>query len=204
MKNKKFSEQKFQSIILHTDLYRLATAFVQQFTETLPVLSALGVLDDDSIRRYMHFNSFEEVYKDAQRRNGERVRFAEDMAKLRKDDFWKPIRELECKAASPSDKGFVFRDIPFAYDPNRGKALKGVSVKNCVFEVSDKVIREESFVAPSASACECYNLVSDFCKKFNAKNFNRSFKVLFALDENGKLKPNELGIMWGKTGASMY
>ena len=197
MNNKKFSEKKFLSTVLYTDLWRLATATVQQFTETLPVLSALGVLDDDSIRRYIHFNSFEEVYKDAQRRNGERVRFAEDMVKLRKDDFWKPIRELGCKAASPSDKGFVFRDIIFAYDPNREKALKCVSVKNCVFEISDTVLQEESSAAPSASVCECYNLVSDFCKKFNAKNFNRHYKVLFALDENGKLKPNELGIMWG-------
>lgn len=196
MKEKDFSKKRFYVGPLYISLYRLSTQFVQRFYKAKPVLSALGVWDDDSLRRYFHFNSFKEVYDDAMQRNRERVELAEDIASLKGDDFWEPVRVPECKAASPRDEGFVFCDIPLAYDTDREKALKAISVKNCVFEISDSVLREQCYVEPSECVCECYKLVSDFCNKFNSLNFSRNFKVLFMM-KDGKLQPNETGIMWG-------
>ena len=189
------------SVEMYRDLSMLSAQFVSEFIkEVRPVLIALGVSDDVSIRKYIHSRTYEDIYKDAVERNEMRVQFFEDMAKTRGEDFWMAIRDESSKVLTPKERGFVFKQLPLAEDVYRDKILKAVTVENGVLKTDDSILREESILLPDPWMVECYEMVSEFCKRLKAKNFKRKkMQSLFIYDKDGNLTPNINGIVWGET-----
>ena len=187
------------SLQLQRDLKRLSAQFIAEYIkEVRPVLIALGVSDDASVRKYIHSRTFEDIYRDAIKRNEMRVQFLEDMAKSRDEDFWSAIRDSSSEVQIPKERGFVFKQMPLAEDIYRDKFLKAITVENGILKVNESILREESLLTPAPWMVECYEMVSDFCEKLNAKNFKRKrMQHLFIYDKDGNLKPNMNGIVWG-------
>ena len=189
---------KLKSVCLYMDLHRLAIDFVQQFEKNVkPMLTILGVMNDINIRRYIHSKTFSDIYEDAVAANAVRVNLVEDLAKVKGEDFWAPMRAPGCDVKSPKDEGFVFREMPLADDAYRLKWIKAISVENCSLKISDQTLREESLVSPSRKVLAIYDTVAEFCDKLNAINIGkRGLRDLFAKDSDGGFKPNAEGIMW--------
>ena len=184
-----------RSLLLYSDLRRLSTSFVVEFSKkVLPLLSALGLSDDESIRKYIWSVSFEDIYKDA-------AAIGTAAAKEKDRDFWQPIRADNSKAWTPGEKGFVFKLLPLAIEPYRDKFLKAISVKDGFFTIHDKILKEECIVKPEPWKVECFGMVDDFCERLKSRNPEKrnAFK-LFAYDTDGNLTPNISGI-FGKVAA---
>ena len=190
-----------RSILLYSDLRRLSNSFVVEFqNEVFPVLASLGLSDDESLRKHIWSTSFLDIYKDAVKKDKNRIQLFEDIDKRRGEDFWKPLRAEGCKVKTPEESGFQFKLLPFAFEPYRDKFLKAIDFKNGNFIISEEVLREESIITPEPWMEECFGMVSEFCESLKAKNFERkNIHALFAIDKDGNLSPNAEGIVFGNT-----
>ena len=192
--------QKIFSVGLNRDLNRLSAQFVSEFVnEVKPVLFAFGLSDDASIRKYIHSRTYEDIYRDAVKRNEMRVQIFDDMARVKGEDFWSAIRDSSSEVQTPKESGFVFKQMPLVDDIYREKFLKAIIVENGILKVNESILREESLLTPAPWMVECYELVSEFCDRLQAKNFKtkRRIQHLFIYDKDGNLRPNLNGIVWG-------
>ena len=192
--------QKIFSVGLNRDLNRLSAQFVSEFVnEVKPVLFAFGLSDDASIRKYIHSRTYEDIYRDAVKRNEMRVQIFDDMARVKGEDFWSAIRDSSSEVQTPKESGFVFKQMPLVDDIYRDKFLKAIIVEYGILKFNESILREESLLTPAPWMVECYELVSEFCDRLQAKNFKtkRRIQHLFIYDKDGNLRPNLNGIVWG-------
>lgn len=184
------------------DLNECITHFVVDFCKEIsPALTLLGLTDDESLNKSLRATTLEEPYKEAVKRDPVRIKMFEEFSAAKGEDFWKAFRDPESRGKNPREKGFVFKEMPLAFEANRGSWLKAISFKNGLIEISEEVIREESYITVSPAVEKCYELVSDFCNKLKELNCNRNnARFLFLTDREGNLVPNKEGIIWGHTG----
>ena len=200
----KFDFPNLTSTCRFMDLHRMAFNLVGSFSkEVMPVLLRCGVSDDEHIRKYLRCESMEDIYKDALNVNGENLWLFEKMAESFGEDFWKPMRESNCKVKSPKDEGFVFAPLPLCDTPawQKEKVLKSISVKDGKLSIDERVLKQESIVIPTDRHRELYDMVATFCEDFNSKKYKkRTIRDLFIYDKDGNLAPNAAGIMFGTVG----
>ena len=184
------------------DLNECITHFVVDFCKEIsPAFTLLGLTDDESLNKFIRSTTLEEPYKEALERDPVRIKMFEEFSSAKGEDFWKAFRGTESKGKNPREKGFVFKEMPLAFEANRDSWIKAISFKNGLIEISEEVIREESYIAVSPETEKCYELVSDFCNKLKELNCNRNnARILFSTDREGNLVPNEEGIIWGNVG----
>ena len=176
-----------RSIVMYVDLCKLANKFASEFEkEVIPVLSSIGLSDDASIRKYIHSRTCEDIYRDA---------MANNPTALSEDKLCKLLRAPECSASTPIENGFSFRSMPLSDDIFREKILRAITVEDGHLSISFQVLKDESKAAPEPWMVECYEMVSEFCMRLQAKNFKRKRgNLLFAYDRHGDLTPNFDGI----------
>lgn len=182
-----------------SDLLRVATDFVFIFyKEIKPVFLLCGITEDESVSNLLKAETLEEVYKEGERKDKKRIQLLAEFAEARKEDFWAPFRAANSPVKKPTEKGFLFKEMPYYWECNRPKWIKAVKVKDGNPYVDETVIDSESEVSPSPEAEKIYKLATDFCNKLaEMGKAGLSVRTLFLIDTNGHLCPNDNGIFWG-------
>lgn len=197
MKEQKNFPQVTSSIVLR-DLQRLAVKVNNFYYATLkPALKKFGLLNEDSIRRFLCADDMGAVYNAAMQLDAERVRLLQELAQSCSIDFWKPFRADGCKVNSPSDEGFVFAEMPLAscLDWEREKLLCALEVKNGDISFSDRIIRQKSVVRIDDADQSLFDVVNQFCNKINNSAFKGAISELIYKDEHGKFRVNPKTIL---------
>ncbi len=166
-----------------------AKFFVAKFkADIYPILYIFGMLDDKHIQKYLRSVSVEEIYKDALIENKEAVaRLEQETLCDEERDVWKPLR-MDCSPVkSPKEDGFVFRSMPLHDCGLRSILLKAISVKNGKLLIDESILLEASTIKPTSEQLELWDMLADFCERFNKKGLNKKhdIKVLFVQKEGG-------------------
>ena len=198
----KYQLKPMFSSTLYIDISSTAFHFAQEFyKDVLPLLELFGFGSDEGINKFLKSISTRDIYEAAIAKDEQRVALLSDLYKARREDLWAGFREDGCLVTSPSEDGFVFKNIPYSQAPHRQKWIKAISAKNGSLNIDDKILRQESIVYPSPRRQECYAGVAAFCDWLKEKNFKiKNKKSLFVYDKNEDLEPNEKLIMFANTG----
>ena len=192
------------STFRYMELSGAASRFVVEFTKAIrPILQLFGSLDNESIMKYSRCISTKEIYDDHIAKDGNRVNMLKDYHNFSGKDFWALFRAEGCDVKSPEEPGFIFKDLPLAYDADRSKWIKAINaVNNNDVGILDDVLRSESYIEPTPRMQEAYDMVSQFCKDMKAKGWGRKHyqKNFFTYDKDGDLAPNPEWIVFGRGG----
>lgn len=175
-----------------------AKQFAAQFkADIYPILFKFGMLDDKHIQKYLSSVSVEDIYKDALVENEAAVTRLEQEALYDEErDVWKRLRTHSSTKKNPKEEGFVFRNMPLHDYSHRNIILKALSVKDGEILIDEAFLMEVSTIKPTAEQKELWDMLSDFCERFNKKGFNKKYNIasLFNASQNGTF-PNVRAIL---------
>ena len=190
---------------LEYELPRLARVKAQQYKQTVyPILLQFGLLDDAHVQKYLNCGTMEEIYKDALKENRQSITVLEQKALVeaakdekQREDVWKFLRDSKSPVKSPKEDGFIFAPLPFSDYSNNGVITKALSVKDLDILVDEQFLKDLCVIKPSDEQRELWDMLEDFCEKFNKKNFHKKYNInhLFIGDGNG-IRPNVYGILY--------
>ena len=179
-------------------LPKCAKGFVAEYKKDIyPILYKFGMLDDKHIQKYLNSVTIEDIYRDALVENEAAVKQLEQEALYDEErDVWKRLRRWDSPKKAPKEEGFVFLDMPLHDYSHRDIILKALSVKNGEILIDEAFLMEVSTIKPTAEQKELWDMLSDFCERFNKKGFNKKYDItlLFSADKNGTF-PNVYTIL---------
>lgn len=183
-------------IIVKTDLERVATQTLIEFTEKIyPILNKFGLLDDAHIQKYLSCETTESIYNDALTEQPLLVSSLYKVVLYSKEDVWKDLRAANSPVKSPKEEGFIYADIPAPGGAYQKKVIKAISVKDGRMEINKEVLESESIIRPSERQEELYNLVATFCDALKSINAHKYQKTTLFTNTNDGIKPNIQGIL---------
>lgn len=173
-----------------------ARLYVGQFEKfILPILSSLGLYDDEHIKKYLLCDTLEPIYRDAVAEQPERVRFIENEREIKQLDSWKQFRDANSEVKHPSEPGFIFAKMPCGIS----EELK--NIKTCLYVEKRKIridkgkIQDLCIVRPTDIQLAVYELVAEFCEKLEELGERKKMpQQLFNSPKEG-LSPNVCGIV---------
>lgn len=173
-----------------------ARLYVGQFEKYIfPLLSSLGLYDDEHIKKYLVCDTLEPIYRDAVKEQPERVRFIEDEREIKQLDSWKQFRSKVSEVQHPSEPGFIFAEMPYGNDAVMREVKSCIYVEKRKLRIDKKKIEELCTVRPTDVQLAVYELVADFCD--NLEKYGSRKKManqLFGYTKDG-LEPNIRGIV---------
>ena len=193
---KKENKLCLSSVWLYSDLMNLTNIVVgHYYRELKPVLKAFGLLSDENIKRYLACDDMRPIYEDALAKDPGRFNFMEQISDYISEDLWAAFRDPECHVKNPKMEGFIFAQMPLAYNPLKAKVLRCLVVKDGELTESNEAMEKERLIYANEQQAALYDVVAEFCETVNA-NFGRwNPRELIYMDESGHLQPYLKGIM---------
>lgn len=177
-----------------------AKEFVSEFTGGVyPILHRFGILDDEHIQKYFFALSRKDIYEDVQRDNPDVIRGMEQDALYEPErDVWRIFRDYTSPVKTPQEEGFVFAKMPMADYTNRNTICKALSVRNKEILIDEKYLLDVCIIYPTEKQKKLFDLLSDFCEKFNDGGYykERIVNNLFVHSNKG-VRPS-IGTILGK------
>ncbi len=201
------SKSNFPTMVnadLESALPRHARSKAKQYKQNVyPILLQFGLLDDAHVQKYLNCGTMEEIYKDALKENRQSITVLEQKALVeeakdekQREDVWKFLRDSKSPVKSPKEDGFIFAPLPYSDYTNNGVITKALSVKDMDILVDEQFLKDLCVIKPSDEQRELWDMLEDFCEKFNKKNLHKKYYIpnLFIGDGNG-IRPNIYGIL---------
>ena len=202
------SKKSFPTMVnsnLEFELPRAARNKAASFKrDVYPTLLDFGLLDDEHVQKYLNCGTMKEIYEDALKENRRSITLLEQKALVeaakdekQREDVWKFLRDSKSPVKSPKEDGFIFAPLPFSDYSNNGVITKALSVKDLDILVDEQFLKDLCVIKPSDEQRELWDMLEDFCEKFNKKNLHKKYYIpnLFIGDGNG-IRPNVYGVLY--------
>lgn len=202
------SKSNFPTMVnadLESALPRHARSKAKQYKQNVyPILLQFGLLDDAHVQKYLNCGTMEEIYKDALTENRQSITVLEQKALVeeakdekQREDVWKFLRDSKSPVKSPKEDGFIFAPLPYSDYNWNGVITKALSVKDMDILVDEQFLKDLCVIKPSDEQRELWDMLEDFCEKFNKKNLHKKYCIpnLFIGDGNG-IRPNIYGVLY--------